>query len=129
MHHGFGVGLGLELVADGLQFAAELLEVLDDAVVHQGDPPVGVRVGVHLGRAPVRRPAGVADADGAVERVMLDHAGEVGELALGAAAVDRPVRSEEHTSELQSLMRISSAVFCLTKKIDRSNNTTYCKYV
>src|SRR3546814_9374151 len=30
-----------------------------------------------------------------------------------AAAV---VRSEEHTSELQSLMRISSAVFCLKKK-------------
>src|SRR3546814_5797829 len=26
------------------------------------------------------------------------------------------VRSEEHTSELQSLMRISYAVFCLTKK-------------
>src|SRR3546814_4496559 len=30
-----------------------------------------------------------------------------------------PVRSEEHTSELQSLMRISYAVFCLKKK----NNT------
>src|SRR3546814_945985 len=28
-------------------------------------------------------------------------------------------RSEEHTSELQSLMRISYAVFCLTKKITR----------
>src|SRR3546814_10912998 len=28
------------------------------------------------------------------------------------------VRSEEHTSELQSLMRISYAVFCLTKKIN-----------
>src|SRR3546814_10596366 len=27
-----------------------------------------------------------------------------------------PSRSEEHTSELQSLMRISYAVFCLTKK-------------
>src|SRR3546814_3142957 len=27
-----------------------------------------------------------------------------------------PVRSEEHTSELQSLMRISYAVFCLQKK-------------
>src|SRR3546814_10611525 len=27
------------------------------------------------------------------------------------------VRSEEHTSELQSLMRISNAVFCLKKKI------------
>src|SRR3546814_10333319 len=29
-----------------------------------------------------------------------------------------PARSEEHTSELQSLMRISYAVFCLTKKTD-----------
>src|SRR3546814_1674682 len=28
----------------------------------------------------------------------------------------RLLRSEEHTSELQSLMRISYAVFCLTKK-------------
>src|SRR3546814_4905726 len=31
-------------------------------------------------------------------------------------AVDVPTRSEEHTSELQSLMRISYAVFCLKKK-------------
>src|SRR3546814_4001542 len=31
-------------------------------------------------------------------------------------ARDRSVRSEEHTSELQSLMRISYAVFCLKKK-------------
>src|SRR3546814_8553024 len=35
-------------------------------------------------------------------------------------------RSEEHTSELQSLMRISSAVFCLKKKKTRqANKTTY----
>src|SRR3546814_8670738 len=34
-----------------------------------------------------------------------------------------PPRSEEHTSELQSLMRISYAVFCLKKK--NQNNTTY----
>src|SRR3546814_8986365 len=32
-------------------------------------------------------------------------------------------RSEEHTSELQSLMRISYAVFCLTKKKDYMNLT------
>src|SRR3546814_9577353 len=31
---------------------------------------------------------------------------------------DQPVRSEEHTSELQSLMRISYAVFCLKKKTE-----------
>src|SRR3546814_5453006 len=33
-------------------------------------------------------------------------------------------RSDEHTSELQSLMRISYAVFCLKKKITRLNNDT-----
>src|SRR3546814_7171790 len=32
-------------------------------------------------------------------------------------------RSEEHTSELQSLMRISYAVFCLKKKKNYYNNT------
>src|SRR3546814_7907142 len=43
------------------------------------------------------------------------------------------VRSEEHTSELQSLMRISYAVFCLKKKKtivrqqDRSQHNTYTK--
>src|SRR3546814_4755133 len=35
-----------------------------------------------------------------------------------------PARSEEHTSELQSLMRISYAVFCLKKK--KVNLTTTC---
>src|SRR3546814_4018962 len=39
----------------------------------------------------------------------------------GVAALPR---SEEHTSELQSLMRISYAVFCLKKK----NRQTYYKY-
>src|SRR3546814_5030112 len=33
--------------------------------------------------------------------------------------VDDALRSEEHTSELQSLMRISYAVFCLKKKKDK----------
>src|SRR3546814_1144663 len=32
-------------------------------------------------------------------------------------------RSEEHTSELQSLMRISYAVFCLTKKKQQTKDT------
>src|SRR3546814_6458727 len=44
--------------------------------------------------------------------------------------VERPLgshsacRSEEHTSELQSLMRISYAVFCLKKKKTKKNTTT-----
>src|SRR3546814_6283437 len=33
-------------------------------------------------------------------------------------------RSEEHTSELQSLMRISYAVFCLKKKKNKKHNNT-----
>src|SRR3546814_5664135 len=35
-----------------------------------------------------------------------------------------PTRSEEHTSELQSLMRISYAVFCLKKKIQPITTTS-----
>src|SRR3546814_1510000 len=39
-----------------------------------------------------------------------------------ANALSWAVRSEEHTSELQSLMRISYAVFCLKKKKDMKSN-------
>src|SRR3546814_1875743 len=35
------------------------------------------------------------------------------------------IRSEEHTSELQSLMRISYAVFCLKKKTNNTPNNKY----
>src|SRR3546814_4436357 len=41
-----------------------------------------------------------------------------------ADAAHKIARSEEHTSELQSLMRISYAVFCLKKKKNKINNTT-----
>src|SRR3546814_1773205 len=36
---------------------------------------------------------------------------------------DPDIRSEEHTSELQSLMRISYAVFCLKKKMNKTHKT------
>src|SRR3546814_1168086 len=39
------------------------------------------------------------------------------------------IRSEEHTSELQSLMRISYAVFCLKKKNKHKKNNTDVKHV
>src|SRR3546814_10098886 len=44
--------------------------------------------------------------------------------ALAAHARDELGRSEEHTSELQSLMRISYAVFCLKKKKNTEHNKT-----
>src|SRR3546814_5166697 len=39
---------------------------------------------------------------------------------LAATSISAPFRSEEYTSELQSLMRISYAVFCLKKKKKRT---------
>src|SRR3546814_3906715 len=46
-----------------------------------------------------------------------------GHLAVGEIRLTGPHRSEEHTSELQSLMRISYAVFCLKKKKTLKTNT------
>src|SRR3546814_9940454 len=65
----------------------------------------------------------------AVERRVLeavDNGGEF-ERPFHVAVDDRPgvgIRSEEHTSELQSLMRISYAVFCLKKKQKNKYHTT-----
>src|SRR3546814_3638838 len=58
-----------------------------------------------------------ADRAGAVQRALRSA------QHFDAADVVGQQRSEEHTSELQSLMRISYAVFCLKKK----NNTTSIK--
>src|SRR3546814_8141731 len=46
-------------------------------------------------------------------------------IPLDLTTIRTPARSEEHTSELQSLMRISYAVFCLKKKnkTDKHSNT------
>src|SRR3546814_4165580 len=56
--------------------------------------------------------------DTALRRPMIEDCGfDVGETKVDPiAGAVRPGRSEEHTSELQSLMRISYAVFCLKKK-------------
>src|SRR3546814_5135074 len=50
-----------------------------------------------------------------------DHHQGLAEIHLRMAGIVG--RSEEHTSELQSLMRISYAVFCLKKKINQHNYT------
>src|SRR3546814_6552865 len=56
-------------------------------------------------------PAGVVDDHAAQEPILAGSA-----QADAQVAARCPARSEEHTSELQSLMRISYAVFCLKKK-------------
>src|SRR3546814_6333896 len=49
----------------------------------------------------------------------------LGRLAACQCVEHRVERSEEHTSELQSLMRISYAVFCLQNKIHNNNTNKY----
>src|SRR3546814_4187673 len=61
--------------------------------------------------------------------VMIDHYGTKDALELNAKIEfkrneERYTRSEEHTSELQSLMRISYAVFCLKKQKTQTDNNT-----
>src|SRR3546814_4148369 len=48
-----------------------------------------------------------------------------GSLDPGGGQAGGPLRSEEHTSELQSLMRISYAVFCLKKKNNKNHNNQH----
>src|SRR3546814_4930360 len=80
-----------------------------------------------IGAGKQRRAHHLFGADGRGVFVALDHAAYMGSgpplgqpmIDIGAAAPDSVLatwRSEEHTSELQSLMRISYAVFCLNKK-------------
>src|SRR3546814_3187623 len=60
----------------------------------------------------------IEDVAGTVKDLIAE--GKVRHFGLSEAGA----RSEEHTSELQSLMRISYAVFCLKKKIKPTHITT-----
>src|SRR3546814_5777256 len=66
-----------------------------------------------------QRPASFFGSSGLLEQELCDLSNEVAE-----DICQYQDRSEEHTSELQSLMRISYAVFCLKKKNRVTNTTT-----
>src|SRR3546814_6217575 len=93
----------------------------NSCICQESPPPVtSVRVG-HARLRPLADAAGVIALEVLVGLVeLVPHPGEhieEGALLKGAGhRGDRGLRSEEHTSELQSLMRISYAVFCLKKK-------------
>src|SRR3546814_2209538 len=54
------------------------------------------------------------------DRIGLDEIKSFVTLMIQSDSLGTSIRSEEHTSELQSLMRNSYAVFCLKKKIQSS---------
>src|SRR3546814_2098473 len=75
-------------------------------------------------------------AGGEVSRHDYGQRGVVAYIETGQPHEDTAWRSEEHTSELQSLMRISYAVFCLKKKkiyksphISKINRSTHLIYI
>src|SRR3546814_10073445 len=100
-----------------------------------GFPVLGVEEG-DVGLAAEARLNHVGHVAVPVDADLLDHPAEVAKAALDGmlGEHDRLIqrghqplgrvetRSEEHTSELQSLMRISYAVFCLKKKNKQNNN-------
>ena len=82
-----GVCLGDELVALRDEFALQLEVVFDDAVVddHDAAGAVAMGMGILFRGAAVRGPARVADAEGAIERMLAQHFFKIDQLALRAA--------------------------------------------
>src|SRR3546814_2390796 len=100
--------------------------MLDLAVIDDGDrlePAMRMLAdAAPLGcRREIMRPRIVEQQEGAdvpIQRV-------IGKERADRETIAHPMRSEEHTSELQSLMRISYAVFCLKKKHNQKHELKY----
>src|SRR3546814_1793397 len=104
--------VGVQLDGDVLAGAADELADLPEVVLHVAGAlhRVGVDLALELLEDLV-----VALAHDVCEHVEAPAVGHADHRAV-EVVVGRRLRSEEHTSELQSLMRISYAVFCLKKK-------------
>src|SRR3546814_10793179 len=108
--------VGKDEKSSGLCIHRETIRISTEKAIEKASPMSIMKVGMGRKRMhrirmmpkakPISRPLGAT--------LGMDNAG-------GCAMVHPSLhRSEEHTSELQSLMRISYAVFCLTKK--KKNN-------
>src|SRR3546814_1111179 len=127
-------GLGMSVAASTRPSANRCLLLIDDEPAPRRlVTAIGARAGWWVMGAPDVEAAQALlqseeGKDG--EAILIDHwlPGEAGDVVIQQIRALRPdlpllvltaqtsVRSEEHTSELQSLMRISYAVFCLKKK-------------
>src|SRR3546814_7027024 len=113
-------------------FAPDGILIVEEARIFEADEELAVGA-VRILRARHRTDAADmrfgAEFGGQVGKLAAPHAGAGRIAALRHEAVDHAVenhvvRSEEHTSELQSLMRISYAVFCLKKKKKNTHTKT-----
>lgn len=103
VHNDLGIRLTMEHEALGLEHLAQLHEVFDDAVLHNGELAIvaHMRVGVCLRRCAVRCPARMAEADVAVKvltvmrfgKKVLDHAAGLGQFDRAAVEHGDPAES------------------------------------
>src|SRR3546814_12759549 len=85
------VGLRFEHAPAALQFRAQFLEILDDAIVDERDLGRGVGLRIARGRRAVGRPAGMRDAGLAGQPVIAKRLDQIVELSFGPAALVMPV--------------------------------------
>src|SRR3546814_1260544 len=101
------IEIGREMLAMIAAIAIQYVERVDPVQI------VLFKIGrEHAGNAGIEAGTQQRHQAGVLEAIMICPLPMIFELRL----IARFVRSEEHTSELQSLMRISYAVFCLKKK-------------
>src|SRR3546814_5211329 len=93
---------------------ADMHRIMRAAVARRGD------VGNRQARRIVGEDAAVRPVDRQPAYPAVEHAGHIDAVITLFEMMAE--RSEEHTSELQSLMRISYAVFCLKKKKKKKHN-------
>src|SRR5207248_11099748 len=108
-----GTAIGARCLARVLLLSAKLAEILEDADVDDGEALGGMRVRVIFGRSTVSRPARVADADRASERLAREPGFEIAKLALGTPARKVPGFERGDTG------RIIAAIFEPLERVDQ----------
>src|SRR3546814_5451729 len=98
----------------------EVAVAMAEGAIERSHADIALAVTGYAGAAPPGEEAGLVHfacgRRGGLTAHREEHFGDIGRGPVRIGAIRVALRSEEHTSELQSLMRISYAVFCLKKK-------------
>ncbi len=107
-----GVGLAHKLAAARDELFTQIPEILNDAVVHDGDQIGGMRMRIIFRRTPMGCPTRMADTDRASERFTLQSCFECMQLAFSAATAELAVIKRRDTGG------IVAAILETLKRID-----------
>ena len=110
--NGFRIRFGDKNMALGLQFLPQRTEILDNPVMHHRDAGAGMGVRVVFGRAAMGGPAGMADADMALQGVVVQPRRQIFQLAL------RPHPLQMAIFQRRNARRIIAAIFETLERID-----------